>query len=101
MTASAPGLVGSVTGPRRATRRIARGAYDAVVVTSPSNWRHIASGGVAEGAAWIEGVARVLRIAIGPTTATALSDAGAPPHAVAAAPDDDGLVTAVLRAFGA
>jgi uroporphyrinogen-III synthase len=83
------------------TRRIAQRTYDAVVVTSPSNWRHIASGGAAEGAAWVEGVARARRIAIGPTTAAAMSDAGAPAHAVAAVPDDDGLVAAVLRAFGA
>lgn len=82
-------------------RRIAQGAYDAVVVTSPSNWRHIASAGAAQEPAWVEGVTRARRIAIGRTTAAVMSDAGAPAHAVAAAPDDDGIVAAVLRAFGA
>lgn len=88
-------------GAAEVARRIACGAYDAVVMTSPSNWRCLGEAGAAEGVALSQGLARARRVAIGPTTAAAMADAGMAAHAVAAAPDDDGIVSAVLDALGA
>jgi uroporphyrinogen-III synthase len=77
---------------------VARGRYDAVVFTSPSSLRFLVEAAPdAVGSA----LAGLRRVAIGPTTAAALTRRGWPAHAVATAPTDDGIATAVVDAFGA
>jgi uroporphyrinogen-III synthase len=75
-----------------------RGRYDAVVFTSPSSLRFLVEVNPdAVGSA----LARLRRVAIGPTTAAALEHRGWPADSVASTPDDDGITSAVLDAFKA
>lgn len=73
---------------------------DIVVLTSPSNLRFMVEAADAEGLDLIRALAVVRRVAIGPTTADALSEVGLAAHATASSPDDDGLVNAIVDAIG-
>jgi uroporphyrinogen-III synthase len=75
---------------------LARGRYDAVVFTSPSSLRFLVE---ADPDAVGSALARLRRVAIGPTTAAALARRGWPADSVASTPDDDGITSAVLDVF--
>lgn len=81
-------------------RDVAAGRYDAVVFTSPSSFEALLAAGVGGAAAGIVvALARVRRVAIGPTTAARLASAGLPADAVAASPGAEALAAAVVAAF--
>ena len=77
-------------------RGVGAGAYDVVVVTSPSNLRFMLEAADHERLDLVRALADVGRVAMGPTTAQALSEIGLPAHATATSPDDDGIVEAIL-----
>jgi uroporphyrinogen-III synthase len=91
-TVSSPGV-------RELARDLADGRFDAVVLTSPSNLACLLEGAGRDEPRLRAALARVRRVAIGPTTTRALEEAGLPAHAVAASPDDEGIVAALLRCF--
>jgi uroporphyrinogen-III synthase len=80
--------------------RVAAGAYDAIVFTSPSNLLYLLRAGGSRGVPVERGIEAACRIAIGKTTAAALGKEGFAAHAVARSPDDRGIVNALLRALG-
>jgi uroporphyrinogen-III synthase len=82
-----------------AAARLATGEFDAVVFASPSAVRHLLEAALEGGPEGEEGLRRARRVAIGEVTARALERAGFPASAVAPAPTDDGLLSALLRAF--
>jgi uroporphyrinogen III methyltransferase/synthase len=78
--------------------RVAKGAYDAIIFTSPSNLNYLLKAGGARGVPVEKGIDSARRIAIGKTTAAALGREGLAAHAVARTPDDQGIVNALLSA---
>lgn len=69
---------------------LAAGRFDAVVATAPS-----AAQAILDAPSGAAGLARVKRVAIGPTTASALERAGFPPHAVASEPTAEAVALAL------
>ena len=94
-------LYRTVGSPRAASAAAghANREYDAVVFASPSALRLLLDAAGEARAAAEAGLARTKRVAIGEVTAKALERAGFPAAAVAAAPTDDGLEAALLRAL--
>ncbi len=81
---------------REAARGLAAGRFDAVLLTSPSSLEALL-----EGAPHCrQHLARMVRAALGRTSAAALEARGLPPHAVARRPDAEGVREALRRAFG-
>jgi uroporphyrinogen III methyltransferase/synthase len=78
--------------------RVAEGAYDAIIFTSPSNLNYLLKAGGARGVPVERGIASARRIAIGKITAAALGKEGFAAHAVARTPDDQGIINALLGA---
>jgi uroporphyrinogen-III synthase len=76
---------------------VARGAYDAVIFTSPSTFLRLREAGGGE--AFDAGLRRARRVAIGGVTAEALSAAGFAAAAVAERPTVEAMVEAVLAAL--
>jgi uroporphyrinogen-III synthase len=90
VTAAAPYRTApSVEAPAIA-RQIARGDFDAVVFTAPS-----ALHALLETPGTADAIGVVKRVAIGPTTATALERAGVPAQAVAAEPTPEAIERAL------
>jgi uroporphyrinogen-III synthase len=78
---------------------VASGSYDGVVFTSPSTLRCLLEAAGEGRERVVLALDRMARVAIGPVTASALEDAMIPAAAVAASPDLDGVVAAVVAAF--
>jgi len=78
--------------------RVAGGAYDAIVFTSPSNLTFLLKAGGARRIPIERGIGSTRRIAIGKTTAAALGRERFAAHAIAQTPDDQGIIAALLRA---
>jgi len=75
---------------------LVEGRYDAVVFTSPSSFEFLLGAG---GERLRAALARVRRIAIGPTTAARLADAGLPAHRTAERPSSEAIASAILAVF--
>lgn len=74
------------------------GRYDGVLFTSPSTFRAVFD---ALRSDEIAGFRRVVKVAIGEVTGSAMNAAGCPPQAVAGAPTPDGVAVAFEAAFDA
>lgn len=87
--------VPSADAPRLA-RAVLDGRYGAIVWTAPSALRLWLSASP-DPPRLREALARVGRVAIGPTTAQALAAEGLPAHEIAEAPEESGIGDAILR----
>ncbi len=83
-------------GARRIAEDVARGAFTAVVFTSPSSFRFLVSAAGEKAEDVRSALGRVRRIAIGPVTGAELAAAGLPASAVAASPTEEGIAAAFL-----
>ncbi|HZN54693.1 MAG TPA: uroporphyrinogen-III synthase [Candidatus Polarisedimenticolaceae bacterium] len=78
-------------------RAVLSGAYDAVVFTAPSALQLWLEAAGPDRAALAEALARMARVAIGPTTAAHLQAHGLSADAVAAAPTEEAVGDAIAR----
>jgi uroporphyrinogen III methyltransferase/synthase len=91
--------VASERAPRLAEEAIA-GAFTAVVFTAPSSLDLWLDAAGPRRAALGAAIARMTRVAIGPTTAAHLAASGWPAAAVADSPDEGAIGDAIARALG-
>lgn len=71
------------------------GAFAAVVFTAPSSFDRWLDAAGARRAALLAALSKTARVAIGPTTAAHLAEAGLPADAVASAPTEDAIADAI------
>jgi uroporphyrinogen-III synthase len=75
------------------------GAFQAVVFTAPSSLDRWLDAAGASRALLVEALSKTARVAIGPTTAAHLAEAGLPAVAVASVPTEDAIGDAISAAF--
>lgn len=85
-------------GAAETAARVAGGRYTVAVFSSPSTLRSLLDAAGAALPACRRGLAKLLRIAIGPVTAAALAAEGLPADRVARSPDDAAVAEAVCEA---
>ena len=78
---------------------VRREVYDVVVFTSPSTALRLLEGAAAAEIEIVASLSRAKLVAIGEVTSLALGELGLPVGAVAATPNDDGIVDAVCSLF--
>lgn len=80
---------------------LAEGRFDAIVVTAPSALREILSAAGALREPLLRSLARMRRVAIGPTSARALEESELPADAIAEEPTEEAVLRALRAALGA